>query len=78
MDELGAQLDRHRSGPVSSSDASPVLARFVDNDIETGDIENGIVQCARAVTPAALSPTTSSTSAFNFVIAMRGNKKELC
>ena len=44
MDELSAQLDRHRSGTVSSSEdaASNALARFDDNDIETS-----IVQCAR-------------------------------
>jgi len=42
VDELGAELDRHRSGTVLSSEdaASNALARFDDNDIETG-----IVQC---------------------------------
>ena len=43
VDELSAQLDRHRSRTVWSSEdaASNALARFDHNDIETG-----IVQCA--------------------------------
>ena len=38
VDELGAQLDGHRSGTVPSSEdaASNALARFDDNDIEIG------------------------------------------
>ena len=48
VDELGAPRNRHRSGTVSSSAdaASNAPARFDDNDIETGDIETGIVQGA--------------------------------
>ena len=40
-DELSAQLDRHRSGTVSSSEdaASNALARFDNNDIETGIVQ---------------------------------------
>jgi len=39
VDELSAQLDRHRSGTVSSSGAPPALAYFDDNDIETGIVQ---------------------------------------
>ena len=40
VDELVAQLDRHRSGTISSSNAaSNAHARFDDNDIETGIVQ---------------------------------------
>jgi hypothetical protein len=41
VDELSAQLDRHRNGTVSSSSdaASNALARFDNNDISTGIVQ---------------------------------------
>jgi len=40
VDELSAQLDRHRSGTVSSSDAPLyALARFDNTDIETDIVQ---------------------------------------
>jgi hypothetical protein len=68
VDELGAQLDRHRGGTVSSSeDAASNALPFFDHD----DIEPRIRSVRAAVTPAAPPPMTS-TSAFNFFMACAG------